>query len=162
MRKTLFAVCLLLLPAASPWAQDTKPNFSGTWNLDVAKSDFGGAPPPDSIVYVIEHKDPSLKITSTQKSQQGELANTRNLTTDGKETVNKLRSMFQAGEQDVKSTMKWNGKKLANALKLDIQGNAIDITEAWELSDDGKVLIIGRDLTTPQGDFQQKYVFNKQ
>lgn len=150
----------MLLLAASTWAQDTKPDLSGTWSLDVAKSDFGGAPAPDSIVHVIEHKDPNLKITSTQKSQQGELTNTRNLTTDGKENINRMRSM--AGEQDVKSTSKWNGKTLANAFKLDIQGSAIDINEAWELSDGGKVLSIARDIKTPQGDFHQRYVFNKQ
>jgi hypothetical protein len=150
----------MLLLAASTWAQDARPDFSGTWNLDVAKSDFAGAPAPDSIVHVIEHKDPILKITSTQKNQQGELTNTRNLTTDGKENINKMRSM--AGEQDVKSTSTWNARKLTNALKLDIQGNAIDINEAWELSDGGKVLSIVRDIKTPQGDFHQTYVFNKQ
>lgn len=150
----------MFLLAVSTWAQDTKPDLSGTWNLDVAKSDFGGAPAPDSIVHVIEHKDPNLKITSTQKSQQGELTNTRNLTTDGKENINKMRTM--AGEQDVKSTSRWNGMKLANALKLDIQGSPIDINEAWELSDGGKVLSIARDIATPQGDFHQRYVFNKQ
>lgn len=150
----------MLLLAASTWAQDTKPDLSGTWNLDVAKSDFGGAPAPDSIVHAIEHKDPNLKITSTQKNQQGELTNTRNLTTDGKENINRMRTM--AGEQDVKSTSTWNGKTLANAFKLDIQGNAIDINEAWELSDGGKVLSIARDIKTPQGDFHQRYIFNKQ
>jgi hypothetical protein len=160
MRKTLSAVCLMLLLAVSTKAQDAKPNFSGTWNLDVAKSDFAGAPAPDSIVYVIEHKDPTLKITSTQKSQQGELTNTRTLTTDGKESMNKMRTM--AGEQDVKSMTTWSGNKLANAFKLDIQGVAIDVSETWELSDGGKVLSVGRDLKTPQGPFHQVYVFNKQ
>ena len=160
MRKTLFAVCLVLLLAVSTKAQDAKPDFSGTWNLDVAKSDFAGAPAPDSIVHVIEHKDPNLKITTTQKGQQGELTNTRNLTTDGKESVNKMRTM--AGEQDVKSTTTWKGNKLANAFKLDIQGSAIDINETWDLSDGGKVLSVARDIQTPQGPFHQMYVFNKQ
>ena len=160
MRTTLSAVCLLLLLSVPNTAQDAKPDLSGTWNLDVAKSDFAGAPAPDSIVHVIEHKDPNLKITTTQKGQQGELTNTRNLTTDGKESVNKMRTM--AGEQDVKSTTTWNGSKLANAFKLDIQGSPIDISETWELSEGGKVLSIARDIQTPQGPFHQVYVFKKQ
>jgi hypothetical protein len=160
MRKILSAVCLMLLLAVTTQAQGAKPDLSGTWNLDLAKSDFAGAPAPDSIVHVIEHKDPNLKITTTQKGQQGELTNTRNLTTDGKESVNKMRTM--AGEQDVKSTTTWNGSKLANAFSLDIQGNAIDINETWELSDGGKVLTVARDIKTPQGPFHQTYVFNKQ
>jgi hypothetical protein len=162
MRRIFFAACLIALaaPVASLVAQGAKPNFSGTWNLDVAKSDFGGAPAPDSIVHVIEHKDPSLKVTTTQKGQQGEVTNTRNLTTDGKETVNKMRTMV--GEQDVTSTTKWNGNKLANVYKVDIQGTAIEINEAWEVSEGGKVLSVSRDVKTPQGDFHQQYVFNKQ
>jgi hypothetical protein len=97
MRRILSAVCVLFLLAVSINAQGARPDLSGTWNLDVTKSDFAGAPAPDSLIYVIEHKDPSLKITSTQKGQQGELTNTRNLTTDGKESVNKMRTM--AGER---------------------------------------------------------------
>jgi hypothetical protein len=159
MRTTLATICVALVFVASTTAQDAKPDFSGTWHLDVAKSDFGGAPAPDSIVSVVEHKDPNLTITTTQKSQQGELTNTRNLTTDGKENVNRLRSMM--GEQDITSTSKWNGKKLTNVFTLDIQGNTIDITENLELSDDRKVLSIARDLKTPQGDFHQTYVFNR-
>lgn len=162
MRKAFCAACLLLLAAstASTVAQEAKPDFSGTWNLDVAKSDFAGAPAPDSIVHVIVHKDPSLKITTTQKGPQGELTNTRTLTTDGKENMNKMRTMV--GEQDVKSTTAWNGGKLANAFKLDIQGSAIAISESWELTDGGRVLSVTRDVSTPQGDFHQRYVFNKQ
>jgi hypothetical protein len=160
MRRILSAVCLMLLLAISAKAQGARPDLSGTWNLDVAKSDFAGAPAPDSLIYVIEHKDPNLKITSTQKGQQGELTNTRNLTTDGKESVNKMRTM--AGEQDVKSTTTWNGNKLANAFTLDIQGTAIEINETWEVAESGKVLTVGRDLKTPQGPFHQTYVFNKQ
>ena len=101
-------------------------------------------PAPNSRTDKIKHEDPALKITTTQKSQQGELTNTRNLTTDGKESVNKMRTM--AGEQDVKSTTTWNGNKLANAFKLDIQGSAIDINETWELSDGGKVLSVAQGL----------------
>ena len=160
MRKALTFVAVALLMAVPALAQDAKPDLSGTWSLDIAKSEFGGAPAPDSIVHVIEHKDPNLKITTTQKSAQGELTNTRNVTSDGKENVNKMRTMV--GEQDVHSTSSWSGRKLMTALKLDIQGNPIDIAEAWELSDDGKVLTVVRDIKTGQGDFHQKYVYNKQ
>jgi hypothetical protein len=160
MRKALPVACVVLLLAAVTRAQDNRPNFSGTWNLDVAKSDFGGAPAPESIVHVMEHKDPNLKVTSTQKNQQGELTNVRTLTTDGKENINKMRTM--AGDQDVKSTSTWNGRKLANAMTLDIQGNAIEINEVWDLSEDGKILNVVRDIKTGQGDFHQTYVYNKQ
>ena len=104
------AVCSLLLalfvlaPARAASAQDL-PNFTGKWSLDVAKSDFGPMPPPESMTYVIDHKEPALKIVTTQKGQQGEMTNERNVTTDGKDNVNKMR--MPTGETDVKSTTKW-------------------------------------------------------
>ena len=160
MKKSVFAAALVLLLAASATGQDAKPDFSGKWNLDIAKSDFGPAPPPLSIVLVIEHKEPNLKVSSTQTTEQGVVSNVRNLTTDGKENTNTMRAM--GGEQDIKSTTKWDGSKLVTALKVDFQGMTTDIQDTWELSADGQVLTIARDIKTSQGNFSQKIVFNKQ
>ena len=94
MKNTLLSALfvLLVLPvAASLRAQDATPNFTGQWNLDASKSDFGPMPPPESIVHVIEHKEPSVKVVTTQKGAQGEATTERQLTTDGKENVNKMR-----------------------------------------------------------------------
>jgi hypothetical protein len=159
MKRILFAVAAMLLLTAPARAQDAKPSFSGTWSLDVAKSDFGPAPPPESVVMVIEHKEPNLKVATTQKAPQGDTTNESNITTDGKENVNKLRAM--GGEQDVKSTTKWNGNTLATARTLDVQGMTIGMNDSWALSDDGKVMTIVREIRTPQGDFATKMVFNK-
>lgn len=160
MKRAFFAAGLILLLVTSAWAQKARPNFSGTWNLDVAKSDFGPAPPPDSMVAVIEHKDPSLKMSTTQKGLEGEFTNERSLTTDGKENTNRVRTVV--GEQEVKSTTSWNGRKLAIAFTLDVQGTVLDINDSWELSDDGKVMIVLRNMKSAQGDLAQKIVFNKQ
>jgi len=165
MRKIIPAVCSVLVTLfvlASPRvgsAQDL-PNFTGKWSLDVAKSDFGPMPPPESGTYVIDHKEPALKLVSTQKGQQGEVTNERNVTTDGKDSVNKLR--MPTGETDVKFTTKWVGKTLTTAYKIDVQGMALDIVESWKLSDDGKVLTILREIGTDQGNFAVTTVFNKQ
>ena len=105
-------------------------------------------PPPESMTYVIDHKEPALKILTTQKGQQGEITNERNVTTDGKDNVNKMR--MPMGETDVKSTTKWADKTLTTGFKLDMQGMALDIVESWKLSDDGKVLtILARDWHRP-------------
>ena len=135
------------------------PNFTGTWSLDAAKSDFGPIPPPESIVMVIDHKEPTLKVSATQKTPMGEATNDSTYTTDGKENVNKMRS--PVGEQDVKSTTKWNGKALATSRTIDAQGMSVGIEETWDLSADGKVLTINRTLKTPQGDFSTKITLNK-
>ena len=164
MKKAILSVTAalaVLLLSAPAWAQNATPNFTGKWNLDAAKSDFGPMPPPDSIVHVIDHKEPNIKIVTTQKSAQGEITNERLITTDGKENVYKMR-MGPDGEQEVKSTSKWNGKALATSFKLDVQGNPFEFNDSWTLSDDGKVLTVVRAIKAPQGEFAATMVFNKQ
>jgi hypothetical protein len=70
MRKILSAVCLMLLLAVTIKDQGAKPDLSGTWNLDLAKSDFAGAPAPDSMVQVIEHIDSNLFFTTSVMGDQ--------------------------------------------------------------------------------------------
>jgi hypothetical protein len=165
--KTLIATVsiLLLTLCALPvsrtaHAQDALPNFTGKWTLDLAKSDFGPMPPPQSVVHTIEHKEPNIKIVTSQKSEQGEVTNERNLTTDGKPNVNKVR--MGGPDQEVTSTSKWVGKSLNTVMKVDIQGTPLDFNDTWTLSDEGKVLTIVRAIKSPQGDFAATTVFNKQ
>jgi len=160
MKTGLSVVGAVLLLTVSALAQSALPNFSGTWSLDAAKSDFGPIPGPESIVMVIDHKEPALKVSVTQKGPQGEATNDSTYTTDGKDNTNKMRS--PAGDQDVKSTTKWNGKILATTRTIEAQGMSIGIDDAWELSADGKVMTINRYLKTPQGDFSTRIVLNKQ
>ena len=50
MMKTLLGTLVVALLAGPALAarQDAKPDFSGTWVLDINKSDFGQMPPPQS------------------------------------------------------------------------------------------------------------------
>ena len=157
--RVYLAACAALLALTISTAAQGLPNFTGTWTLDAAKSDFGPMPPPESVVMVIDHKEPTVKVTTTQKNQMGDSSNDSTYTTDGKENVNKMRS--PAGDQDVKSTTKWNGKTLATSRTIEAQGMSIGIDDSWELSPDGKALTVSRQLKTPQGDFSTKLVLNK-
>lgn len=158
--KTAIGTVLTALVAVCLSAQGATPDFSGTWVLDSAKSDFGPAPAPSSIVSVIVHKEPTLTITTTQKGDQGEFVNERVITTDGKENTNKLKTPM--GEQDIRSTSSWKGATLTTAFTMDIQGTPLSFADTWELSADGKVMTISRVIKSDQGDFSQRMVFNKQ
>lgn len=159
MKSTVSVVAALLLFVIAPAAQGL-PNFSGTWKMDPAKSDFGPMPAPESIVMVIDHAEPSLKVAATQKGPMGDASNNSIYTTDGKENLNKARG--PAGEQDVKSTTKWAGSTLQTKRTLEAQGMSIDIDETMELAADGKTLTMTRQINTPQGSFTSKAVFTKQ
>jgi hypothetical protein len=160
MKTGLSVIGAVLLTVTAAVAQTATPNFSGTWKLDLAKSDFGPIPPPESIVMVIDHKDPALKISVTQKSQMGDASNDSTYTTDGKDNVNKMAS--PAGDMDVTSQTKWKGQSLTTSRTIQAQGMTIGVDESWDLSADGKVLTINRQLKTPQGDFSTKLALNKQ
>lgn len=157
MKKTvlLFAATLVLAGLAS--AADDKPNFTGKWVLDTAKSDFGPAPAPAAQSQEIDHKDPKLKVKTVSKNQQGtENTAETTRTTDGAENTNTM------GQAEVKSKTVWDGKKLVTTSKRQIQGMDIDIKDIQELAEDGKSFTITRELKTPQGDFTQKLHFNKE
>ncbi len=148
-------VPLLVLTAGALLAQ-AKPNFSGTWTLVPAKSEFGMMPPPSSAVQTIAHNEPQLKVVTTQTGDQGTTTTESNYTTDGKECSN-------TGPMDsqIKSTLKWDGSALIVDSKLDFQGNAVTIANRWTLSEDGKSLTINTHFATPMGDGDAKMVYEK-
>lgn len=151
----IFPVALLALAFGLLQAQ-AKPNFSGTWKLNTAKSDFGAMPAPDSRTDTITHEDPDLKDTFTQAGQMGEVTAEMKYSTDGKETTNSVRG------NEIKSTAKWEGDELAIAGKASLNGADVTLSDRWSLSADGKTLTIQRHVNSPMGDTDQKIVLEKQ
>src|SRR5262249_47526990 len=132
-----------------------KPNFSGTWKLDVSKSDFGVMPPDNSRTYVIEHNDPAIKVAVSADGAQGKQDFTINLTTDGKEATNNVAGL------ELKSILNWEGGNLIENIKLKYQDNDVTVRDVWGLSADGKTLTHDAHFTSPMGEMDQKLVFAK-
>jgi hypothetical protein len=145
-----------LATALAAAAADSKPNFSGEWKLNVGKSDFGPMPAPTSRTDKIDHKDPSLKFTSTQVNQQGEFTREWSCTTDGKECTNTLMG------NSWKSIAKWETNTLLIESKGSFNGNDVQTKEKWTLSEDGKTITISRHLASSMGEADQTIVFEKQ
>ena len=133
-----------------------KPNFTGDWKLNVAKSDFGQMPAPTSASYKISHDDPKLKNSIKQSGQMGDMEFETTYTTDGKESTNE---MFG---QPIKSTAKWDGDTLLIESKGRFGDNDFTMTDKWTLSGDGKALTIVRAFKSPMGEGEQKMVLEKQ
>ena len=155
IRKLLSITFVVALPLITAVAQQ-KPDFSGTWKLNVAKSDFGALPGPESRTDVITHKDPSLSVNVTQEGADGRQQYTANYTTDGKEAVNQISS------REVKSTLKWAGSTLLMTSKLVY--NDVDVTGelTWSLSADGKTRTVSIHYKSAMGETDQKLIFEKQ
>jgi|HubBroStandDraft_6_1064221.scaffolds.fasta_scaffold1406016_2 hypothetical protein len=153
LTKTLFVV---VAAAAFATAAD-QPNFNGTWKLDAGKSNLGPMPPPTSMTRKIEYTDPNLTITEARSGgPQGDQNATMKFTTDGKETTI---SLFG---NDAKAVAAWEGGALVIKLKASIQGNDLNLTQKWTLSDDGATLTDNWHVAAPQGEFDMVYVLTKQ
>jgi hypothetical protein len=155
IRRSLLAISALALFANLLSAQE-KPNFSGSWKMNAAKSDFGPMPGPDKLDRVIDHKEPTVASKTTQTGPQGEVTTEIKYKTDGSDSINTMRG------QEVKSVAKWEGDKLVVKSKREVQGMEIAMTETWILSDAGKVLTVNNSIETPQGNFEIKVVMDKQ
>lgn len=155
IRKLLLITCLIALPLVPAFAQQ-KPEFSGTWKLNVAKSDFGALPGPDSRTDVITHKDPSMTDDVTSEGAQGKQQYTVKYTTDGKEVTN------QIGPLEVKSTLKWDGGNLVVSSKFKIGDSDVNAQSTWSLSADGKTITISVHFASTMGETDQKIILEKQ
>jgi hypothetical protein len=134
------------------------PNLSGTWKLNIDKSNFGQIPPPASQVDTIEDNEPSVKIVEDQKGgMMGDLNITTALSTDGKETTS-----AGMGGAEVKSTTHWDGSTLVVNSKTSFQGSDVTIKDSYSLSADGKTLTEVAHIESGMGNFDTTSVYDKQ
>jgi hypothetical protein len=144
------ALCILTFAAGN------KPDFSGEWKMNAAKSTFGPIPAPTSLTRRIVHADPSLTVTEEQKGGSGDHVSVRRYTIDGGEVT------FQEAGSTVVATAWWEGDALVIRSKADSGGTTFVFVEKMILSDNGKTLTDALQVTTPQGDLSARYWFDKQ
>lgn len=151
----VYIVVAFGLACATALAQK-KPNFSGEWNINLEKSDFGSWPAPSKYERKIDHEEPNLHTVTTQVGQRGEFTSEMKYTTDGQECTNTIRDFV------IKSTAKWDGNTLVIESKGDMQGNEFTWTEKWNLSEEGKTLTIDSHMVSSKGEADLKVVLEKQ
>jgi hypothetical protein len=149
-RRILLALC-----AATMLVAADKPDLSGTWNIQLDKSDFGMMPPPSKMERKIAHKDPEIGVSTFQASERGERTTETKYTTDGKEAEVQLMG------RPAKVTAKWQGSSLVVTTKLEFQGNEIVQVETWSLSSDGKTLTSEGTMNSPMGENKTKLIFTR-
>jgi len=146
-----------LLVAALSLTAMAKPNLSGTWKLDVAKSEFGNMPGPASMTRVITHNDPAIAVKTTQAGPRGEFTTELKYTTDGKESVNTTRM------GDVKSNVSWDGDTLVVKFKVNNpNAGELNIEERWDLESGGKSMIVKTKITGAAEAMGRKMIFTKE
>jgi hypothetical protein len=132
----------------------TRPNFSGEWKINVAKSNFGALPPPSVMNRSITHSEPALTIVEEQQSTMGDQKTTRKYVTDGSEIT------FDVQGAVVASAASWKDSALILSSRVDAAG--VTFTDRMTLSPDGKTLTSVVHITSAQGEADITVVFDKQ
>jgi hypothetical protein len=156
---------LVALPAAS-WAQ-AKPDFSGKWTMDAAKSDpapagrgggggggraGGGRGGGGGVPMEMTVKQTASALTIESMGFQG-ATQTLTYKLDGSESVNTV------GQGESKSKAVWDGAKLTITTTQDFNGNTITSKDVYSM--DGANLVRTNTRTTPAGEMTRKVVYTK-
>ncbi len=183
MRKLLFLTAAVCLFAVAAFAQDKKPNFSGTWSIDVSKSKLGDRNSIESQTLTVTQTDKDIKVATATKriappagaptggppggrmggGGMGGGDSTNTYTLDGKETTVEVESPM--GKVPVKLTGKLDGGKLSLASSRTINSQMGEMTiinkETWSLSADGNTLTVDAESTSPRGTNTTQKVYTK-
>ncbi len=159
MSLTRRAAGLLAFAAATSLFAQSKPDFSGSWKLNKAKSELGAMADrvPEDFMVKIDHKEPELKIS--QPGMRGGNQESK-VTTDGKEATSTTEGPM--GEVKSKAVAKWDGSELVMDVNREFGGNSMSQSDRWMLSPDGKTLTIARKISSPMGEMEMKQVLEKQ
>jgi len=143
----LFCVLTLLFAAVALFGED-HPNFTGTWKLNVQKSETGGSGVTELVVDV-DHKDPVFKYTVKGSAGGQQFEESETFTTDGKPSRDSHGIL-------VKTT--WDGPSLVAVGTAD-DGSMVYLSKLT-LSEDGKT--IARVFTQKDNPQQRHEIYEKQ
>ena len=133
-------------------AQQTKPNLTGTWKLNLTKSKLAPLHRAGSDRYKIKHSEPRLEVEHTFDGR----SETSSYVTDGKEHTSN--SSWQDGETRAKTY--WDGDTLVmERLRL-----GSSWTSRYMLSEDGKSLVVNHHVykSSFSGAFDESLTYEKQ
>jgi hypothetical protein len=132
----------------------TKPNFTGEWKMNAAKSVFGPLPAPSTLTRSITHDEPTLTIVEHQVGAMGEQSATRKYVTDGTQTT------FETQGMTVPTSAKWVGDSLL--VVSSVEAMALSFNDTMTLSPDGKTLTSVVRISSAQGDVDMTVVFERE
>jgi hypothetical protein len=150
----LLSFCLLL-PGLAVAQTGPKPDFSGTWKLSLAKSKFE-SPHPDSSMFQVDHREPQFHIKRTHVVRGKEYPWSIDLTTDGKEAVQK------DSNGDFHVRLRWEGATLIFDSYWMVGAAKATNVVVYSLSPDGSVFTADERFTGPRRQYHNVWVFDRQ
>jgi hypothetical protein len=141
------------------FAQD-KPNFSGTWKLNVERSDFGPGHSRFAQTDVIEQSGQTIKISIAFDANEETRQYTVTLVTDGKE-ISAPADAREPGATLQTVSSSWEGAVLVVHQKVTYENEIVTGSSHYTLSPNGDVLTVMQDFVTQKGETSRTLVFDK-
>ena len=149
-------------PATAP-APAVRPDLSGTWTLNLSKSNYDQVPPPDDEILVFSRNGSNFSIATTSDNERGKEVYTLPFSTDGSETPTPKGTFADTATLQFLSTKgEWDGASLVLTQKITYQGGAGTLKSVFTLSPDGKTLTRAMHISVDQGEFDTTSVYDKQ
>jgi hypothetical protein len=164
MRKLHWLLILLFAHTCFAAAQNTtRPNLNGTWNLDVAKSDFGQIPPPKRQSEEILQAGQEFAISVTLEREDIKQSYTLRFRVGGE--VSPLAA--GAFPEDTPFRIlnvkgEWEGQTLVVTEKVTFQGSDGTVIARYTLSAGGKVLTKQTHVSMSAGEFDTRTVYDRE
>jgi hypothetical protein len=155
MKGLFFVVLAFAMVSVGTVSAHAAPNFSGTWALDLNKSDLGMKNPAamarmKKVVLIIKQTANKLSI----ERSTGEVAV---YSLDDRESVNSLPGGGQA-----KTTMSWSGDTLISKTISNSSGSNVMSTDIRSLNANGREMVLKVSLKMPSGERRQTLIYTKQ
>jgi hypothetical protein len=157
----LLALSIVIAPAADP----ARPDFSGQWELDAAKSE--GVPPETKQSMTVKQTGDRLEVVTKITGAQDRTVNDT-FTLDGKPAEFTPAMLAGGTAKNGIRTSSWSadGKGMDVLEQADVEtpqgADKIKGKRTWRLSEDRKVLTIEIDLAGEKGPIKGKRVYQKQ
>ena len=138
MKLALSIACVVALVSVDLGAQ-TNPDFSGTWNMDLARSEAAAQGTPIGPVTVAIRQTPGEVHIET----------TRNGRTEAVRYLPQAAKAVSSGE--LIGAFRWEGPKLVTRLVTDINKQAITVEETRSLNPTGREMTVEVSLVVEHG-----------
>jgi hypothetical protein len=111
----------------------SQPDFTGVWELNLARSILRGST-PKRILMRIEHVEPRLIQRIQLTNADGKEQQVTFAYETGAETTNPV------GEATARTHARWEGSELVIESRMRTPGREFHLKDHWSLSDDGQTL----------------------
>ena len=131
-----------------------RPDFSGKWKFNRAKSSLQ-IPPPESTTFVIEHREPLFRLTRTHVIDGQEDTFGIELRTDG-EPVSRGHRGFE-----IRARLYWEDDALVFDSTLTREGKQATNVVRYTLENDGQTFVADEQFNSEQQSYSNMWVFKK-